>query len=207
MFATQNEYTEAVRESQIHGYENETQTKTTIIRAVILLVLITLGYFGFNYYVKSDVAFLKRDVIAQKSVLGVTYTAPQSPSNSVNVEQDDYLAALENMEVDTLDTNKVATDSIAQNPIDVDIREAMSSIIESSKEKSSYYTEDISKEITHDKHSSNRVVVVQKGDTLASLSAKYYGSEMGYKKIIASNSQISSDAGTIYVGQEIVLPY
>jgi len=202
MFATENDYTEAVRGSQIHTYENEAQKKTTIINLVILTTLIVLGYFGFNYYSKSNVSFSNSAVIAKKAVLGVSHTAPALASSKV--EDDDYLMALANMEVDTLDSNQVANTQVTNSSLD--ISEAMSSIVESSMESHSNYAEDISKEITKNTLTQKRVIVVQKGDTLASLSRKYYGSEMNYKEIVASNSKISRDSGLIYVGQKIVLP-
>ena len=202
MFATENDYTEAVRGSQIHTYENEAQKKTTIINLLILTTLIVLGYFGFNYYKKNNVSISNSATIAQKAVLGVSHTAS---TFSNKVEEDDYLIALENMEVDTLDSNQVASTQATNSSLD--ISEAMSSIVESSMESHSNYAEDISKEITKDKLTQKRVIVVQKGDTLASLSKKYYGSAMNYKEIVASNSKISRDSGLIYVGQKIVLPY
>ena len=201
MFATENDYTEAVRGSQIHTYENEAQKKTTIINLIILTTLIVVGYFAFNYYTKHDVSVSSSAVIAKKAVLGVSHIA----TTSSNVEEDAYLIALENMEVDTLESNEPANNQVNNNPID--ISEAMSSIVAGSTETNSDYAQNISKEIQKNTDSKKRVIVVQKGDTLASLSAKYYGSEMNYKKIVASNSKISSDSGLIYAGEEIVLPY
>jgi len=218
MFATENEYTEAVRGSQIHSYENEAQKRTTIINVMVATTLMVSGYFGFNYYQESHPSLAEATPIAKQAVLGVSHTAslpstiqpsaePSTSNTEVVEEQDDYLAALENMEVDDLSMTPSTPKSTPQVVSQLDIGEAMNSLVEGSGEKSSDYAQDISKELHKDKISQKRTVVVKKGDTLASLSAKYYGSEMNFHKIVSSNSKISGDSGTIYVGQEIVLPY
>ena len=63
----------------------------------------------------------------------------------------------------------------------------------------------LTKEITGKE--SDRVIVVKKGDTLASLSVKYYGNATQYNKIIANNAGLISENSIIYAGQKIKLPY
>ncbi len=47
---------------------------------------------------------------------------------------------------------------------------------------------------------------MKKGDTLESISKKFYGNLMRYKEIMASNSNLLNDSSVIYEGQEITLP-
>jgi len=68
----------------------------------------------------------------------------------------------------------------------------------------SLYSQALSREL--DKNSV-RTIIVQKGDTLASLSLKYYGDELAYDKIISNNKSLSSKSHTIFPGQELILPY
>jgi nucleoid-associated protein YgaU len=68
----------------------------------------------------------------------------------------------------------------------------------------SLYTQALSRELNKD---GVRTIVVQKGDTLASLSLKYYGNALAYDKIISNNRTLSSKSHTIFPGQELNLPY
>jgi LysM repeat protein len=49
-------------------------------------------------------------------------------------------------------------------------------------------------------------ITVQKGDTLASISEKYYGDASAFDKIILANNTLTSESSMIYVGQTIYLP-
>jgi len=68
----------------------------------------------------------------------------------------------------------------------------------------SLYTQALSRELDTN---SVRTIIVQKGDTLASLSRKYYGDALAYDKIISNNKSLSRKSHTIFVGQELNLPY
>ncbi len=54
--------------------------------------------------------------------------------------------------------------------------------------------------------SSDRTHIVQRKETLYSLSRMYYGDNAGWKKIYAANQNRISDPNKIAVGMELVIP-
>ena len=48
--------------------------------------------------------------------------------------------------------------------------------------------------------------VIQSGDTLSKLAAKYYGNAMDYPRIFEANREVIIDPDKIYVGQKIRIP-
>lgn len=211
MFGTEDEYERAVRGASIHAYETEGSFGTTMKSLVVVGLLSSAAYFAFNYYNSAVASTNQTAVLAQ-----VSETLPSVVMSATHTREveDDYLIALNNMEVDILGEEKnenVKLDTSAQESLS----EAMSSIIDdSSVLDSSNYTKELIKEIKDDvvndapsKVEKSRVVIVKKGDTLASLSAKFYGDSMKYDKIIASNGGIIATDGKIYAGETINLPY
>jgi 5'-nucleotidase / UDP-sugar diphosphatase len=53
---------------------------------------------------------------------------------------------------------------------------------------------------------SQRIHVVQKGDTLSSISAKYYGSANQWRKIIAANRNNLPDPNRLSPGIKLIIP-
>jgi nucleoid-associated protein YgaU len=51
-----------------------------------------------------------------------------------------------------------------------------------------------------------RIHVVQKGDTLSSISAKYYGSSRQWRKIVAANRSNLPDPNHLVPGAKLVIP-
>ncbi|NEW60806.1 LysM peptidoglycan-binding domain-containing protein [Sulfurovum sp. bin170] len=51
-----------------------------------------------------------------------------------------------------------------------------------------------------------RVVIIRKGDTLASISKKFYGNSMKFQRIINANYSIKSSSTTLHLGQKIYVP-
>jgi len=52
-----------------------------------------------------------------------------------------------------------------------------------------------------------RVITIKKGDTLASISQKYYGNAMEFRQIIRANRSLRSAKTALKPGQEIIVPY
>ncbi|SFV62709.1 hypothetical protein MNB_SV-14-897 [hydrothermal vent metagenome] len=72
----------------------------------------------------------------------------------------------------------------------------------------SLYTQAISKEIDSNVyHKNSRVILVEKGDTLGSISEKFYGNPMEFDKIIKANKELNSNSQVIHVGQRLNIPY
>jgi nucleoid-associated protein YgaU len=51
-----------------------------------------------------------------------------------------------------------------------------------------------------------RVVIIKKGDTLASIANRFYGNPMEYKRIIRANHNIRSASTPLRLGQKIIVP-
>jgi len=212
MFGTEDEYEKAISGATIHAYDNENRVTRIIGNFLFVSMFAATAYYGFKYYEPTFTkAIEKNNLVAAVSmprptaVLGVSYTP------KVN---DDYLIALNNMEVDILvDDKKVVENEVKERKVELDTTEqaslssAMSLIMEDAMQNDeSIYTQELNKEIKGEEKK-NRVVVVKQGDTLASLSAKYYGDAMKYNKILASNAGSIRNDSRIYVGQKIKLPY
>ena len=51
-----------------------------------------------------------------------------------------------------------------------------------------------------------RIHIVQKGDTLSSISAKYYGSARQWRKILAANRDNLPDPNRLIPGTKLIIP-
>ncbi len=81
---------------------------------------------------------------------------------------------------------------------------AINDVVNDSTLKDTSYEKALSNELNKD---SVRTIIVQKGDTLASISAKYYGNASAYDKIISHSRTLTNSSHTIFPGQELNLPY
>ncbi len=130
------------------------------------------------------------------------------------VQKDDYLLALESMEVDVLDNSQqelLSPSSMSKtietpNLNQMNLSEAMSNLVDETIADNSNYTNDLKKEVITESKSKGRIIVVKKGDTLESISQEFYGTPMRYKEIMASNSNLLDNSNVIYEGQKITLP-
>ena len=202
MFATDDDYAKAIKNSSIHIHSDNLETKPKSKAWFFLSILPIIGYLGYNNYFIKETSFLRETskqvkTLAQLEnninpptiVMGATHT-----SNISDIE-DEYIAALDNMQVDVL-THKIE-----------DINNEMNIIVnaETISVNNSKYTKQLTKELEAEEI--ERVIIVEEGDTLASLSIKYYGDARKYNKIIANNDNLHDNGDTIYVGQKINLPY
>jgi len=62
------------------------------------------------------------------------------------------------------------------------------------------------KKVEKPKKPQYRVVTVRKGDTLASISKRFYGNPMKFKRIIRANRDIKSASTQLHLGQKIIVP-
>jgi len=204
MFATEDDYAKAVKNSSIHIHSESVEVKSKSKGLVYISILTIIGYFGFNYYnstLKSTIPEIK--ILAQNSVthptavMGVTHINTITNMDISDIE-DEYITALNNMEVDVL-THEVENKNVK-------LTNEISKIVNNDKiVTKSEYTKKLTKELSSKEL--ERVIIVEEGDTLASLSVKYYGDARKYYKIITSNTNLHDNGDTIYVGQKINLPY
>ena len=253
MFATDNDYEEAIRGASIHAYEHREKKKRVLGKLLSFTTAAVLLSVGVNYYQEHSLQELKQE--AQKLMISSEPLANNVVNNSQltqqvleisreesreqksvqssseedeylselkhsadvpvqNEQKDDYLIALDSMEVDVLDDSQprsipVALTSKSTQATDLNqmnLSEAMSDLVDEAIADNSNYTNDLKKEIITESKSKGRIVVVKKGDTLESISKKFYGNPMKYKAIMASNSNLLDNSNVIYEGQEITLP-
>jgi len=184
MFDGRNEYAQAIQNARLNAYplQNKINMKFFLLNLFIFVVFILIGYLGLDYLKKYDGS------IKKTSVMGVSYTNP-----SYKMEERELM--------ETINTLKDEVITLKQ---EVSMKKVIDNLILASegKTESAYDYSSLNK---HD--TSLRIILVQHGDTLASLAEEFYGSSMAFHKIINANSSLSTESNTIYVGQKIYIPY
>jgi len=186
----EDEYLKATQDAQVNTHTNKGAINgVMIIWNLFLLASFTfLGYLGFNY-LKSETNLFNDALPHQTAVMGVSHTKSDS----------EYLKMLNSMEMDIVNTKELSLSA------------AMDDVINTSTIKDdSLYTQAISQEIESDSniyHKNSRVILVEKGDTLGSISEKYYGNSMNFDKIIEANEKLNKHSQVIHIGQKLNIPY
>jgi len=126
--------------------------------------------------------------------------------DSLNEKTHSTSSASDNELLELLGSIDINSMALASKDEPLSLSLAINSVVEEDTyvESDSIYTQALSREINGDKL---RTVVIKEGDTLATLSQKYYGNSMAYDKIIRANKSLTQKSSTIFVGQELVLPY
>jgi len=197
MFTREDEYTEAIRGSRIHEHDNDNNNKLFLKQFFSLTTVAILGYVGFNY--SNNISSSDNLKVTTSAIAQIDAEYSKNDAIPTNVK-DEYLEALETMEVETLGESTVNSYST------IDLSKEIKSIVEDVEIDKSIYALELNREINVEDEKKAKVIVVQEGDTLAGISKKVYGSETKYTKIMASNSELLNDPSMIYVGQEIILP-
>ena len=184
----EDEYLKATQDAQVNTHTNKgTVNGLMIVWNLFLLASFTfMGYLGFNY-LKNETTIFNDTIPTQTAVMGVSQTKSDS----------EYLDMLNSMEMDIV------------NKKELSLSVAMDDVINTSTTKDdSLYTQAISKEIdSNTYHKNSRVILVEKGDTLGSISEKFYGNSMEFDKIIKANEKLNKNSQVIHVGQKLNVPY
>jgi len=185
----EDEYRKATQDAQVNAYGRKRGIGLIVIWNLFLLLSFSfLGYLGFNY-LKSETTMVNDTFVQKTAVMGISNTKSDS----------EYLEMLNNSMDDISETAK-ETESLSNAIDDV--------INTSTIRDNSLYTQAISQEIDSNKyHQNSRVIFVEKGDTLGSISEKYYGDSMSFDKIIEANEKLTEEHHVIHVGQKLNLPY
>jgi len=145
MFGTEDEYERAVRNSTLHAKEQREKGGQSILTGLFLFVaLSSISYAGYTYY---KAALINSEILTTKSV--VIYEKKAVKDISKNQEpmkyEDDYIIALNEMEVDRLD--ETSGEPMEQFNLSL----AMSEVVEDAMNSAdSDYIEGLKKEITID---------------------------------------------------------
>ncbi len=168
-------YSEAVKDAVI---KNENKRNNQAIFFNIRFNYIgVISIFGYKY--------LKEDKLETK-VLGVTHTAQKNIGIDNNI---DFTS-----EIDKID--KETSDEEYSSQLEKYISQEMEIPNKRSENK-------LEIDKSNDKQEKNIVIIVQRGDTLASLAKKYYHNSEAYDLIIQNNRDIFQKSNTIYPGQEL----
>ncbi len=191
MFNQDDEYINATKDAQIYSSKvSDKRDRGFIILNFLLLIFLLYTLF---YYIDNNSNIFSK---SKQAVLGVSEIVDDSALSNERL-----MEILKETEVDSVEEEKVDyLHSELQNSMKVLIGDS------SIKSKSSY-TEAIARELDDKRGFKGKVVVVKKGDTLSSLSERYYGNSMEFSKIIEANSFINSKDDILKVGQKIKIPY
>lgn len=184
MFDNDKEYLKATRHAQVNTYAMNRKNSFLLLiwNTLLFLSFAVLAYLGYSY-IKDEGVFSKNT-----TVMGVSHTKSDN----------EYIEMLSQIDVDDVS-------GINKN---VSLNEAMESVVNSSTSRdNSLYTQAISSEIDDKYHQNSVVILVKQGDTLASISEKFYGDETAFEKIIEANENLNKDSKVIYVGQKLNIPY
>ena len=195
MFSNDNDYKSAVECAQV--YTNREEEKTSIF--LILVNLILLGTFAFILYLYFFNSNTIESSTNKSAVLGVSMTAKESAESDR-----EFLKILNSAEVDSISQSSKGN---SLNSLNNSMKVLVS---ESNIQSQTSYTDAISKELQSDdleeEDTDYQVFLVKKGDTLSSISNKFYGNPNAFKKILDANKNLNKQIYTLPVGETIKVP-
>ncbi len=160
MFATDSDYEEAIRGASIHAYKYRENKKRLFIKVLLFTTIAVLLSLGFIYY-KKDLFQEVQKIVSTKehsknlldnSQLSQKVLEIGSEGDSIQSRDDEYLVALESMEVDVLDDSKQNSKPTTLKSKEIvkkhmSLASAISSLVDESTLDSSKYTNELRKEI------------------------------------------------------------
>ncbi len=177
MFATDSDYEEAIRGASIHAYKYRENKKRLFIKVLLFATIAVLLSLGFIYYKKDlfqevqkivstkehSKNLLDNSQLTQKVLeIGSEGDSIQSRDDEylnalkhlseTSTEKDEYLVALESMEVDVLDDSQQNSRPTTLKSKEIvkkhmSLASAISSLVDESTLDSSKYTNELRKEI------------------------------------------------------------
>jgi len=111
------------------------------------------------------------------------------------------VTAIEKTEPKVISTPTPVTKEVSKiENIDEMKAKVIKTLVQKSKHK------EIRKKVEKHKKTKKPVVTVKKGDTLASISKRFYGNPMEFKRIIRANRDIKRASTRLRLGQKIIVP-
>jgi len=224
MFNIENEYDKYRREAdfiEIEGYtddgeeikENKKGFKKTILSLFLFGTIGTIGYFGYDH-------MQNQEDFQKKAVMGVFTENSQKETTPLKREEiekglDNIYQKEEQHEklnetiasvVDDYVANKTPHSYTPKKDISSELNGMVDSFYtqEAIPAKLDSMVDDFYSEQSSTQNS--RFVIIKRGDTLAKIAKKYYGSHLSYQKIINANDRLKKSA-VLYIGQKINIPY
>jgi phage tail protein X len=183
MFNNQDEYTQAIQNSRLNNYPLKSKINMNffILNLFIFMAFILVGYLGFDYLERHN------EALKNTRVMGVSYT-----NTNYKMKESDLMERINEL-----------NDEVITLKQEVSMKKVVDNLIEASEDDNSAYA----KSTVTKYNKSLRTILVQHGDTLASLSEEFYGTPQAFHKIINANSSLSNESHVIYVGEKIYIPY
>jgi len=206
-------------------YDNDDTKERSIFPLIFIVILSIAGYFGYNYLqsdnttkeiTNTQTANKDINIISEeKSKKDIT---PTVNNQETETEQQEIIkSAIKEKEKSQITPThivekvepkkekiepKVVATPVAKEVSKVENIEAMKAkvikaLVQKSKDK------DTTKKVKTDNNHKYKIVTVKKGDTLASISKRFYGNSMKFKRIIRANRNISRH---LHIGQKIIVP-
>lgn len=218
----ENEYNKEVACASINNCHeeseesNDTTNKSKLILSIFgVLTVGVMGYLGFDHLENST------NLPQETAVMGITHINDSKRGSSGNREE------LEK-ELDSIYMNEqrdIREEETINSVVDEFMAQKSSSIKpsgETSKELNSIVDEFYTKKsipieldnIVDDFYIQEtplqlerRIITIKQGDTLGSISKRFYGSHKKIQKIIDGNYNLTNDSSTLSIGQKIIVPY
>ena len=218
---------EQKEDDNFNYHDEDNNSKKIIIPIVSVIVVGIVGYFGFNYLqgdkkkdieqsnitkeivdtqtVKEEVK-ISNEVEDKKEIATKVRPTPIVKINEPDIKPKEIIASvIEEKEP------QVTPPPVVEKVKEIVKVETKPQIIEKVKGKNteiviaSKKVEKIQK-VEKPKKPQYRVVTVKKGDTLASISKRFYGNSMEFKRIIRANKDIKRASTRLRLGQKIIIP-
>jgi len=211
-----------------YDYEEEEKIERSIFPLISIVILGIAGYFGYNYLQSDN----KKDTIKTNIIKEITPTQIEKKDINLNSQEKNSISTSnENLsknkskeneksqiapnlivekekkvkqkeKIDSKETT-TPTQETKDNKIE-NIEKMKANVIKALVQKNN--KKNIEKKEKESKQSQYKIVFVKKGDSLASLSQKFYGNPMKFKRIIRANPDIKNAHTRLHIGQKIIIP-
>jgi len=222
-----NNYNSNFNYYDYEDYEEEKRERS-IFPLISIVILGIAGYFGYNYLQSDN----KKDAIQPHIIKEITNT--QIEKKDINNQEKNNISTnnetlLENKskekeksqivpnlivakeekivrqkgEIDSKEITTPTQETKNSSKIE-NIEKMKANVIKALVQKNN--NQKIQKKEKKSKQAQYKVVFIKKGDSLASLSQKFYGNPMKFKRIIRANPNIKNAHTRLHIGQKIIIP-
>jgi len=203
-----------------YDYE-EKNDKNIIIPIVSVIIVGILGYFGFNYLQSDNKKDIEQSNITKEIVDTQTIKEDKEDKKEIAIKVTPTPIVKIDKPNIKLKEPEVTPLLIVEKPKEIVKVKSKPHIIKKVEEKNTKIKTKSQKskspkvkkskvkkikKVEKPKKPQYRVITIKKGDTLASISKRFYGNSMEFKRIIRANRDIKRASTRLRVGQKIIIP-
>jgi nucleoid-associated protein YgaU len=208
-----------------YDYE-EKNDKNIIIPIVSVIIVGILGYFGFNYLQSDNKKDIEQSNITKEIVDTQTIKEDKEDKKEIAIKVTPTPIVKIDKPNIKLKEPEVTPPLIVEKPKEIVKVKSKPHIIKKVEEKNTKIKTKSQKskspkvkklkvkkskvkkikKVEKPKKPQYRVITIKKGDTLASISKRFYGNSMEFKRIIRANRDIKRASTRLRVGQKIIIP-